>query len=107
MLPVFNSYGEAGATVILTSTDAAQALSTVVLTSGGKACRAAMITIETNDVKFAFGGTTVIQGAGNLGHLFKKALPPEFLLGTYMLSTLSFISAESGAHGKIILTPFY
>lgn len=107
MLPVFNSYGEAGATILLTSTDVAQNLSAAVLTLSGKACRAGILTLEQNDIKVAFGGTIPVAAVGSVGHLLKKNLPLVAFVGTYAISTLKYISAVAGDHATITFTPFY
>jgi hypothetical protein len=66
-----------------------------------------MITVETNDVKIALGGESPVQGAGNLGHLLKKEQLPMYVVGEDACASFVHISAENGAHGKIMMTPFY
>ncbi len=107
MLPVFIMYGEPDDTFLLTSSDTATALSAAVLTVGGKPCKALMITVETNPVKFATGGATPIQGAGLLGHVLQKDSAPVYIVGTAAVSGFKYISATSGNHGKMSITPFY
>jgi hypothetical protein len=99
--------GEPDDTFVMTSTDAAQALAAAVLTVGGRSCKAVMVTVESNPVKFAFGGATPVFGAGLLGHVVQKDAAPVFFVGTSMIATLKFVSAATGAAGKVQFTPFY
>lgn len=106
MIRVISQYGRAGTTFTLTSSDTATALTVSALVSGGRKLCAIMLQVVTNNIKLAFG-TPPIQGAGNLGHLITKDQLPIYLVGETLLENLEHISAESGVHGVMMITPFY
>jgi hypothetical protein len=68
-----------------------------------------MITVITNDVKIALGGAVPISGVAGagLGHVLKKDLPPEFIVGESACSGFQYISSVAGSHGLLMITPFY
>jgi hypothetical protein len=106
MIRVLSQYGRAGTTFALTSTNTATAFTSAVLEDGGRQLCAIILQVITNNVKLAFG-TSPIQGAGNLGHLIPKDQLPIYFIGETLLENLKYISAESGAHGVMMITPFY
>ena len=107
MIRTFNMLGRPNDSFQLTSTAVAQALAAAKLTDGGRNLCAMMITVETNDVKVALGGATPILGAAGLGHVLKKDLPPEYIVGESACSSFMYITAVGVAHGVLQITPFY
>ena len=107
MIRTFNMLGRPNDTFKLISTAVAQALAAAVLTDGGRNLCAMMITVDTFDVKIALGGATPILGAGGLGHVLKKDLPPEFIVGESACSSFMYITAVGTSHGNLQITPFY
>lgn len=107
MIRTFNMLGRPGDTFKLTSTATAQALAAAVLTDGGRLLCGLMITVDTNDVKIALGGATPVLGAGGLGHILKKDLPPIYIVGESACSSFMYITAVGTAHGDLQITPYY
>ena len=101
--------GMPGDTFNMTSTDTAQALTAAsILGSGGNPCIGALITFETNDIRFAMGGTTPV--AGGTGHLADVSLGTNCVLwldSGNAVKTFEFISNAAGVHGVISVTPFF
>lgn len=65
--------------------------------------RSALITVETNAVRIAFGGTAPTQGASAVGHVL-AAGESIFLDGPEDVRSFQFISAVGGAHGVLQVT---
>jgi hypothetical protein len=89
----------------MTSTDAAQALTAAsVLGSGGNPAIGALITCQTNDIRFIMGGATpVVDG---LGHVLATG-QNIYLDSGNAVKTFRFLSASAGAAGVIMITPFF
>lgn len=107
MIRTFNMLGRPNDTFTLLSTAVAQALAAAKLTDGGRSLCAMIITVDTNDVKVAFGGAVPVLGAGGLGHVLKKDLPPVEIVGESACSSFLYITALGVAHGNLQITPFY
>lgn len=67
--PVFKMTGFPTATVRIVSGDAADDFPTAYLVNGTRRVMAATITIEGNNMRYAFGGAVPTNGANPLGHL--------------------------------------
>ena len=107
MLNVISTRGVPGKTFEMASTDAAQSLTTAnIVGSTGAKCVGALITGNTNDMQYALGGTTVVQGG--VGHLLDVSVAPTLWLSSgRAVSSFQFISAVGAAHGKLQITPFF
>jgi hypothetical protein len=105
MIQVMSVDGNPGATQTLTSSDTSTAFSSSLLTVAGRAAQGAIITVETNPVKIAFGADPV-QGAGNLGHILDVGAFIR-LSGPDLMENFRYISSIGSAHGKLQVTPLY
>ena len=107
MIRTFNMLGRPNDTFKLLSTAVAQSLAAAKLIDGGRNLCAMIITVDTNDVKIAMGGAVPVLGTGGLGHVLKKDLPPETIVGESACSSFQYITAVGVAHGNLQITPFY
>ena len=105
MIHVFSEYGRAGTTFVLPSTDVATGFTATILTDGGRALCAIMLTVSGNDIKV--GNGTPVFGANLLGHVIKKDQLPIVLVGTTLMTGLKYVSALTGQVGYLHITPFY
>ncbi len=87
----------------MASTDAVQAFSDAQRYSNGIPAIAAIITGETQNIKYCLGDAVPTQGASGLGHTL-VALTGIRLTNPQQIATFSFISAASGTHGAIQVT---
>jgi hypothetical protein len=93
-------------TLRLVGSDAAQALSSTVLTVAGRTCKGAIITVEDNPIRIAFGGATPTQGASSLGHLLNVGDVMR-VYGEGMMQDFKYINANNGNNSVMQLTPLY
>lgn len=107
MRNVITTRGMPGETFTQTSTNTAQSLTAAsILGSSGAPSIGALITFETNDVKYAFGGATPVSSG--LGHTADVSVQPTLWLDSgNAVKTFEFISAVAGAHGVLQVTPFF
>lgn len=101
--------GMPGDTFTMSSTDASQALTAAsILGSAGNPCIGALITFDTNDIRYAMGGTTPTQaGTGHLADVSTGNGCELWLEGGNAVKTFRFISAVGATHGKVSCTPFF
>lgn len=99
--PVISVQGRPAATYSVASTNTAQSLNATQL--GAFTPIAALITCETNSVRFAFGGTTPTT---SLGHLLAAGESLRVANGG-MVRSFKFISAEADTHGTLQVTIEY
>ena len=104
---VITTRGMPGDTFTQTSTNVAQALTAgSIVGSAGNPCIGALITFETNDIKYCMGGSTPVSSG--LGHTADVSVDPVLWLDSgNAVKTFRFISAVAGAHGVIQVTPFF
>ena len=107
MLNVISTRGVPGKTFEMASTDAAQLLTAAsIVGSTGAKCVGALITGDTQDMQYTFGGTTVVQGG--VGHLLDVSIAPTLWLDSgRAISSFQFISQTNGQHGQLQVTPFF
>lgn len=107
MLNVVTTRGVPGKTFTMASTDAAQLLTAAsIIGSTGAKCVGALITGDTKDMQYTFGGTTVIQGG--VGHLLDVSMTCYLWLDSgRAVSSFQFISQASGQVGNLQVTPFF
>ena len=107
MLNVVTTRGVPGKTFKMTSTNAAQLLTAAsIIGSTGAKCVGALITGDTYDMQYTFGGTTVVQGG--VGHLLDVSMTCYLWLDSgRAVSSFQFISQASGSHGNLQITPFF
>jgi hypothetical protein len=105
MISVFSQLGRAGTTFVLPSSDTATGFTSTILTDGGRALCAIMLTVSGNDIKVGYG--TPVFGANLLGHVIKKDQVPIYLVGTTLMTGLKYVSALTGQVGYLNITPFY
>lgn len=99
--------GKPSITYTTNSTDTAALLSTsATLESVGdhpKQANSAVITIEDENIRYAFGVTPVKNGAGELGHPAGDG--DVIKLNSYKaLKDFKFVSAVAGSHAKLMVT---
>ena len=97
----------AGASFKQTSTDTAVVLTAAsLLSASGNRAAAVHISCQTQTVRFGFGGATLTQGAGGLGHdLADKG--SMYVEGAGTVKSMKVISATNGSHGVLTITPFF
>lgn len=97
--------GVPGTTFRMASTDTAQALPAAYLVnSDGKKATGALITFETNSIRFSYN-VTPTGGATGLGHLLTAGSSYK-ISSPKALSAFRFLSAAAaGVHGAIVVTP--
>jgi len=102
---VFVTEGVAGTTFTQTSTNTAAVLTAAsLLSASGNRCLGALITCETNDVRFALGDAVPVSDG--LGHVL--ADEQSIWLGSAAaLQSMQIISSTAGAHGVLMITPFF
>ena len=105
MRQAFQMDGVPGATFTQTSTNVAAVLTAAnLLSSNGNRAISVLITCETNDVKFCLGDAVPVSSG--LGHIL--AVEQSILLtNSGAISGLQIISAVAGAHGVLMITPFF
>lgn len=105
MLNVVTLSGMPGETFTMTSTNNPQALTAAsILGSGGNPAIGALITCQTNDIRFIFGGATVAPDG--LGHVLASGQSIYLDTGN-AVKTFRFASAAAGSAGAIMITPFF
>ena len=107
MMNVITTRGMPGDTFSQTSTNTAAALTAAnILGSSGARAIGALITFDSNDIKYCMGGATPVSSA--LGHIADVSVNPTLWLDSgNAVKTFKFISAVAGAHGVIHVTPFF
>jgi len=101
-----NFEGVAGTTFKQTSTDTATVLTaTSLLSSDGNRAIGALISCQTNSVRFAFNATPV-EGAGGLGHDIDNG-EWMYIRGSSLLKAMKIISATGQSAGVLTITPFF
>uniref|UniRef100_A0A6H1ZHY6 Uncharacterized protein n=1 Tax=viral metagenome TaxID=1070528 RepID=A0A6H1ZHY6_9ZZZZ len=104
MKNIFSMDGVPGTTFTMTSTNASQALTAAsLLSANGNRAIAALITCETNDVKFVFGATPVSSGLGHVLGIGASIM----INNSAGLKSFRFISSTADAHGVLQITPFF
>ena len=101
----FQTMGMPGDTFTMTSTNSAQSLTaaSIVGSSGHKAL-GAVVSCETNAVKFCVGGSTPVSSG--LGHTLSPNQSVVLESGSEVV-TFEFISATADSHGVLQITPFF
>ena len=102
MLQMIQFDGRPGNTIKLVSDDIAQDFDSEVLSSAGYSMKGAIITVEANPVRIAFGAlaSLTIGHLLNVGDSFR-------IFGNSMVGGLSYISANEGNAGILQVTPLY
>ncbi len=93
--------GKAGTTQQVASTDTAQALPTSSVKLSGINSNGAIISVETNAIRYVFNATPTQAG---LGH-YAAAGSVIVLNNAQMVNTFRFISSANGVHGTLQITP--
>ena len=115
MYKVYQSTGTPLATKKITSADTAQELPTAYMgsaatriteTGWSTGAYAALITVETNPIRFALGGTTPTNdGSTALGHVL--AAGESILLdGEDQVNSFQFVSKTAASPGVLHVTPY-
>jgi hypothetical protein len=108
---VVETFGLAGTTVKQTSSDTASLIYgatkaiTAMYDSSNNLIDYILMTVETNDIKFAFNGVPV-AGAAGLGHTLQVG-QSLVVQRAANIKALKVISAVAGVHGTVQITPFY
>lgn len=96
----FSVAGTPSTTFRMASTNAAQRLTAAnLVTAAGKRCKRAVVAVETNSVRVAWG-TDPTQGAGSVGVTLNNG-DVLTLESPAAVEGLRFISAVSGTHGVL------
>lgn len=100
--------GRPSITYEMNSTDAAQIIAVAKQTQDTGAdmeqtCKSAMITVEDNEIRYAFGVAPVKDGAGELGHPGGDGSIIK-LNSHKSVRDFQFISAVAGDHAKLMIT---
>lgn len=103
MDPNYIYEGIVSATFRIASTDTAQTFSDAQRYSNGVPAIAAIITGETQNIRYCLGNAVPTQGANGLGHTL-VALTGIRLANPQQIATFSFISAVGQTHGAIQVT---
>lgn len=103
---VITLWGTAGATVKVTVTDTKASISDAVRLSGGKPAVCVLINVETNGIRFAFGGTSPTQGAGATGHLASAGQALE-ISGGGSVKNFQYINAINASVAVLQITPYF
>jgi hypothetical protein len=108
MQPSFNIMGFPGTMQKVTSTDAAQGLaSTLVVRADRQPAIAVAITVETNAIRVTWDGTTPTTSTGTAtGHVLAAGQSLR-LENSAAIGNFRFVSATSGSHGILHITPEY
>ena len=106
MIKTMSFHGVPGTSYRVASTDAAQSVSSSVLTSAGRTLQGIMLTVDSNPVRIAFG-TAPTQGTTGTGHTLQKDQLPVLLHGADLCEDLQFISATNSTAGGLQITPLY
>lgn len=103
--PVISLQGRAADTYAVNSTDAAQSINAAVLAGGpgGRAPIAALITCETNPIRFTFGDATPTAAFGHVLAANKSIR----IAGGYMVRSFQFISDTAGSAALLHITVEY
>lgn len=95
-----------GPTVRMASSDVAQSFPANVLAdTAGEPSDSVLITCESNDIRIGWM-TTPTQGASGVGHLMANG-DAFRIVGRDNILRFKFISAASGVHGVLQITPEY
>lgn len=95
--------GVAGATTRQASTDTAATINAAVLASGTVLAKGIFVQVDTNSIRLAFGGATPVAGAGGLG--VTLAAGDTMKMSYTTAKKMKLVSAASGVHGGINITP--
>lgn len=108
MNTAFQVMGFPGTMQKVTSTDAAQALSSSLVTrSDRQPAIAVAITVETNDLRVAWDGTTPTTSTSTaVGHILAAGQSLR-LENPAAIGAFKFCSKTSGSHGVLHITPEY
>lgn len=94
-----------GATQRLASTDAAQNLpDALIKDANGNYASCAIITCETNDVRYSMGTTVPTQGATGVGHVLAKDTGQLILTNPEEVRNFRFLSKVAATAGAIQVT---
>lgn len=98
---------KSGPTFRVASSDTAQTITSTYITDpeGFQAVRA-LVTVESNNVRIAFGGTVPTQGATPVGHVV-SAGQTLIIDNPTDLATFRFINATASSNGVLQITPGY
>ena len=107
MIKTMNFMGVPGPTTRTASTDTAQSISASVITSSGRTMQGMILSVDSQPIRIAFGGTAPTQGATGIGHTLQKDLDPVIIMGADLCDTMQFISATNSTHGGLHITPLY
>ena len=90
----------------ITSSNDSKALTVSKMTNGGLPVRAAVITVETNDVRFTLDGTAASDTVHHLYDVSERT-EPIVLIGAPNVRNFRVRSAVNGTHGNIYVTYFF
>ncbi|MCK5017579.1 MAG: hypothetical protein KAS32_10970 [Candidatus Peribacteraceae bacterium] len=91
--------GNPKTTTKYTSTNTAAALTKV------DGCIGALITLETNDIRFGFDITPTGSGGANLGHILSAGDSIKLMSGREV-GDFRFVSKTAGSHGVLHVTQY-
>ena len=101
--------GIPGATTKVNCSNAGAALSnSIIKNSDGQVAYAILVTAEGNDVRFIFGGATLVQGAAGtgVGHILYDEQSIK-ITGADAIQTFKHANAVNGSAAYIQVTPFF
>lgn len=95
--------GKAGTTFEQASTDTSQALTAASIKVGGKNAQGAIITVEDNTIRYAFGTAPTQAGLGHSAAAGTKIV----LDSSSLVHAFRFISAVAATPGSLQVTPIF
>lgn len=102
---VFSVLGTPGGTVRVAASDASQNITDAIPGTSSTA-KGALITVETNDVRFSFRNTAVQTGGSEVGHVV-AAGQSLWVMSSQAYNQLKFINKTNGSNGILQITYFY
>lgn len=97
--------GVPGATTRQASTDTAALINPAVLVAAdGSLAKGVFLQCDTNSIRIAFGGAVPVAGAGGLG-ITLAAADTFYMKGYTAAKKMKIVSAASGVHGGLNITP--
>ena len=96
--------GEPGVTEKVATTDTAVLLTSLLTMDSSKEAIGVLLTVETNPIRFAFGGTTPAQAGA--GHMLSAGQSLKLISPT-QVSSMMVISHTNGSHAALHVTVEY
>lgn len=97
--------GIAGPTTKVTASDSASVLADSIIKQGDFYAKAILITVETNNLRFAFSATPAIAGAGHTMNAGDN--PPLYIVGRANVKNFKYINNVAATNCVFHVTAFF